>query len=100
MGYYIPHYPYTSMGCDVPERLTETLDAIRRRFSGRDVTATVDERGRLTIKEDDRKALGIEGERALLDLHAVVLETGLEPKRTDGGEPVHLETDPNSRGDE
>lgn len=56
--------------------------------TGRDVTATIDERGRLTIKEDDRKALGINGQRALLDLHVEVLETNITRKRADGGEPV------------
>lgn len=74
------------MGCET-EKLAETLAALRERYSGRDITATVDERGRLTIKEDDRKALGIEGERALLDLHVQVLETDVEQKRADGGEP-------------
>lgn len=50
----------------------------------RDCTAVMDERGRLTIKEDDRKALGIDGERVLLDLHVRVLETDIERKRSDG----------------
>lgn len=54
--------------------------------SGRDVTAVIDERGRLTIKESDRKALGIHGERALLDMNVSVLEISPQKKRTDGGE--------------
>lgn len=58
------------------------------RPTGRDVTASIDERGRLTIKQTDRKALGIDGQTALLDLKVTVLE--LEPDHapamnTDGG---------------
>lgn len=56
------------------------------RTTGRDVTASIDERGRLTIKQTDRKALGIDGKNALLDLKVTVLE--VEPPaclNTDGG---------------
>lgn len=56
--------------------------------SGRDVTAVIDSRGRLSIKQTDRKALGIDGERALLDLTVSVLEKNVPKKRTDGGQPT------------
>lgn len=47
----------------------------------------MDDRGRLTIKEDDRIALGIEGMRALLDMKIRVLKTDVDKHRSDGGEP-------------
>lgn len=53
----------------------------------RDCAATMDDRGRLTIKEDDRIALGIEGMRALLDMKIRVLKTDVDKHRSDGGEP-------------
>jgi len=65
-------------------RLIETLQTFRERFSGRDVTATIDERGRMTIKRDDRKALGIDGKTAVLDLHVQVLEVQSNQMNGDG----------------
>lgn len=47
----------------------------------RDVAATVDDRGRLTIDSDVRKALGIDGLKALLDMKIRVVETEEESDR-------------------
>lgn len=51
----------------------------------RNCTVEMDSRGRITIPQPDRKALDIDGERALLDLEVSVLKSGEELEDGEGG---------------